>query len=239
VFAKTAIELAGANNVTLPGHLDANTIYDSAAYEDLGQFLSVYDLIGQLLQSRDDVSRVTYESLTALGADYNVWYREIFISPQSSPLPYGDMLAGVHDGMRDAKQDCGIDSRIIVAINRERSAAEAIDVVQQVIDHRADEVVGVGMDYAEVKGPPTAFTSVFELAHRAGLHCTAHSENGPPQNIEVLPEGTGSVAMSAASFSISSRRSSCTGRSPSRAIAGRRTAAYAVTVLGSARSASR
>lgn len=186
VLATTAIELVRTANVTLPSGLDADTIYDSAAYEDLDQFLSVYDLIGQSLKSRDDVYRITYESLTVLGAAYNVWYREIFVSPQASPLPYPDLLAGVRDGIRDAKQDTGIDSRVIVAINRQRPTAEATELVQQVIDHRVDEVVGIGLDYAEVKGPPATFKVAFDMAHRAGLGCTAHSESGPPHNIEIL-----------------------------------------------------
>lgn len=186
VPAGTAIDLARAHGVPVPDGVDADTFYDPAAYEDLGQFLSVYDRIGQSLRSRDNVRRVTYESLTVFGADHNVWYRELAVSPQAIPLPYPELLAGLVGGMRDAEADTGIDSRIIVAINRERAAAEAVELVEQVIAHRVDEVVGVGLDYAEVNGPPEKFTAAFDLAHRAGLGCTAHSESGPPRNIEVL-----------------------------------------------------
>ncbi|AFA75972.1 adenosine deaminase Add [Gordonia polyisoprenivorans VH2] len=186
VPAATAVELARTNGVALPGNPTAQNIYDSAAYEDLGEFLSVYDLIGAALVTREDYRRVTYESLTAFGSDHNVWYREIFVSPQPSPLPYPQALQGIIDGMRDAHTDTGIDSRIIMAINREHSLAEALEFVETVIRHRTDEVIGIGLDYAEINGPPIEFVPAFELARRAGLRRTAHSETGPPAAIEVI-----------------------------------------------------
>lgn len=186
VSATTAIDLARAHNIPVPEGVDVHNFYDIDTYEDLGQFLAVYDRIGQSLQSRADVYRVTYESLTALGAAHNVWYREIAVSPQAIPLPYRELLAGIRDGMRDAKRDTGIDSRIIMAINRELGAAQAVELVQQIIEHDLDEVVGIGLDYAEAGGPPERFVEAFDLANRAGLGCTAHSESGPPRNIEIM-----------------------------------------------------
>jgi adenine deaminase len=186
VPAETAVQLTRRSGIAIPGDPDAHTVYDSAAYEDLGEFLSIYDLIGAALQHRDDYRRITYESLTAFGSEHNVWYREIFVSPQPSPLPYATALAGILDGMRDAQTDTGIESRIIVAIHREHSVAEAVSLIQEVIDHRVDEVVGIGLDYQEILGPPAPFAPAYALAEQAGLHRTAHSESGPPAHIEVI-----------------------------------------------------
>lgn len=186
VPAATAVELASRNGVRFPGDPGVDTVYDSAAYADLGDFLSVYDLIGASLHQREDYRRITYESLTLFGADHNVWYREIFVTPQPSPLPYRTALAGILDGMRDARTDTGIESRIVVAINREHTVAEALSLVEEVIEHRVDEVLGIGLDYQEVLGPPAPFAPAFALAEKAGLNRTAHSENGPPAHIEVL-----------------------------------------------------
>lgn len=186
VPAATVVELAARAGVRIPGDPNAATVYDSAAYADLGEFLSIYDLIGTSLHTRDDYRRITYESLTDFGAHHNVWYREIFVTPQPSPLPYPTALAGIVDGMRDARTDTGVDSRIIVAINREHNVAEAVSLVEEVVEHRVDEVVGIGMDYQEILGPPAPFAPAFALARRAGLHRTAHSESGPPAHIEVI-----------------------------------------------------
>lgn len=186
VPAATAVELAHRNGIALPGNPGVDEIYDAAAYEDLGDFLSVYDLVGKSLVTRDDFRRVTYESLTVFGAEHNVWYREIFVTPQPSPLPYVDALGGIVDGMRDAQLDTGIESRIIMAINREQSVSQAMGFVDEVIEHRVDEVIGIGLDYAEVNGEPGQFAPAFATAERAGLARTAHSESGPPANITLL-----------------------------------------------------
>jgi adenosine deaminase len=170
VPAATAVELASRNGVRFPGDPDVDTVYDSAAYADLGAFMSVYDLIGASLLQREDYRRITYESLTIFGADHNVWYREINVSPQPSPLPYRTALTGILDGMRDARSDSGIESRIVIAINREHSVAEALSLVEEVIEHRVDEVLGIGLDYQEVLGPPAPFAPAFALAEKAGLN---------------------------------------------------------------------
>jgi adenosine deaminase len=48
-------------------------------------------------------------------------------------------------------------------------------MVQWVIDHPADEVPGIGMDYQEAAGPPALFVEAYAMARRAGLKTTAHA----------------------------------------------------------------
>ncbi|MGW4243981.1 adenosine deaminase [Nocardia sp. NPDC004722] len=187
VLPGTVLELARKHGVTPPDGRSAADLYDIDSHEDLDEFLRVYDLVGQVMRDADDFRRTTYESLTVLGAEHGVLYREIFVSPQSHPgVEYRTVLDGVLAGMREAKADTGIDSRIIVAINREDTPAAAVELVGQVLDHRCDEVVGIGLDYAEIHGPPVLFHEAFAIAGRAGLRRTAHSESGPSANIDVL-----------------------------------------------------
>ncbi|WP_245568811.1 adenosine deaminase [Nocardia concava] len=187
VLPETVLDLARKYGVSPPGGRGADDLYDIDSHEDLDEFLRVYDMVGRVMRDADDFRRTTYESLTVLGAEHGVLYREIFVSPQSHPgVEYRTVLDGVLAGMREAEQDTGIGSRMIVAINREDTPAAAIELVEQVIEHRRDEVVGIGLDYAEIHGPPGLFHEAFRLAGRAGLHRTAHSESGPPGNIEIL-----------------------------------------------------
>jgi adenosine deaminase len=184
VDPKTVMELAAAQGVSVGR--SAETLYDIDAHEDLDEFLRVYDLIGAVIVSAADFARVTYETL-ALAASHGVLYREMFISPSShAGVPYRVQLDGILAGMREARADHGIDCRLIVALNRERSAAEAVSLVETVIAERVDEVIGIGLDYAEVYGPPERFADAFRLAGTAGLHRTAHSETGPPANIVTM-----------------------------------------------------
>jgi adenine deaminase len=186
----TVVDLAAKHGVPL--ERDAEDLYDSDSYEDLGEFLRVLDVVGSVIRDADDFSRVTYESLTAGGADHGVLYRELHLSPPGHPgVPYPRILEGVVAGLRDARADTGIDARLVVGINRERSGAAAVELVEQVVAHRVDEVVGIGLDYAEVNGPPGRFVEAYRLAGRHGLERTAHSESGPPRHVLTLLDELG------------------------------------------------
>ncbi|MDN4175692.1 adenosine deaminase [Nocardioides sp. SOB77] len=190
VAPQTVADLARKHGVRL--ERSADELYDHHSYEDLGEFLRVLDVVGSLIRDVDDFHRVTYESLTAGGADHGVLYREVHLSPPGHPgVPYRTILEGVLAGARDAEVDAGIRATFLVGICRERSGGAAVELVEQVVEHRVDEVLGIGLDYAEVNGPPGRFVEAYELAARHGLRRTAHSESGPPAHVEVLLDRLG------------------------------------------------
>ena len=61
------------------------------------------------------------------------------------------------------------------AIDREASAAQAVEVVEHIIQQRRPEVIGLGIDYRENDGPPEKFWRAYHLAKRNGLKLTAHA----------------------------------------------------------------
>ncbi|MEV7428191.1 adenosine deaminase [Nocardioides sp. NPDC092400] len=190
VAPETVADLARKHGVPL--ERSAEELYDHHSYEDLGEFLRVLDVVGSLIRDADDFHRVTYESLTAGGAAHGVLYREIHLSPPGHPgVPYPTILDGVLAGARDAATDTGIRANLVVGICRERSGGAAVELVEQVVAHRVDEVLGIGLDYAEVNGPPGRFVEAYRLAERHGLRRTAHSESGPPHHVEVLLDELG------------------------------------------------
>ena len=50
--------------------------------------------------------------------------------------------------IRDAKQQFGIDGRLIGAIDREASPAAALEMVEWMAANRCDEAIGIGIDYS-------------------------------------------------------------------------------------------
>lgn len=187
VAPQTVLELAGKHGVEIEGGRDATTLFDHASYESLDEFLRVLDVVGSVIRDADDFHRVTYESLTAGGAAHGVLHREIFLSPPGHPgIPYRTIIDGVLAGMRDAETDTGITSRMIIGLCRNDTAAAAVELVETVIEHRIPEVIGIGLDYSEAIGPPERFWKAYRLAGAAGLGRTAHSESGPPANIETI-----------------------------------------------------
>jgi adenine deaminase len=187
VQAATLLDLARKHDVVLEGGRTAENLFDHGSYEDLDEFLRVLDVAGSVMRDVDDFHRVTYESLTDGGAAHNVTYREIFLSPPGHPgIPYRTIIDGVVAGMRDAEADAGIRANLIVGLNRNDTASAAYELVETIIANPYDEVLGIGLDYSEMIGPPEKFWKAFRRAGEAGLQRTAHSESGPPHHIETI-----------------------------------------------------
>jgi len=60
----------------------------------------------------------------------------------------------------------------------------ARQMVEEVLEHRRPELIGLGMDGAEAPDPPEKFVEAYRLAGRNGLRLTSHAcEDAPAQNI--------------------------------------------------------
>jgi adenosine deaminase len=170
--AMAAIELAERNGVQLPTD-DPSKLY---SFETLEEFLAVYVQISRAMKTPSDFAELTYAVLTDAAHSGGLRYREMAFNPTNHPeLSYPEILAGMLDGIQSAQADTGVECRLIAAINREQAPSVALDLVRNVIAHRCDEVIGIGLDHNELAGPPGAFTEAYALAAQAGLYRTAHA----------------------------------------------------------------
>jgi adenosine deaminase len=138
----------------------------------------------QLLQGPQDLYRLTLEYLQS-AASHQVRYAELFWNPtgcaRDAGIAYAPAIDAMTQALVDAQAQWGIVGRIIPSIDREASPAEAVQMVQWMIDYRHDEVIGLGMDYRENDRPPEMFVEAYALAGKAGFKRTAHAgEFGMP-----------------------------------------------------------
>lgn len=185
VKASTFVELARKNGVSLPAYHDARELYE---YRDFQHFLEIYQKVCHSVLTREDFQRITYESLGE-AVDSGIRHREMFWSPTDhleAGVEYQVALRGIIDGINDAEADFGITCLLIADINREGSPETGVEMVELVIEHLCDEVIGVGLDYNEAGNPPEKFWKAFRMAEQAGLHRTAHvaEMGGHPRNVE-------------------------------------------------------
>jgi adenosine deaminase len=171
----TAIELARKHGVELPTY-DPAELY---AYDDIAGFLKMYVLLSHALVDREDFARVAYEAIEDAAKVGNLRYREMFWNPTNHyerGVSYKTSLDGLVDGIRAAEADLGVRTRLIAAINRFEPAATAVELVEQVLEHRCDEVIGIGQDHLtpEYTEEPERFVEAYRLAKRHGLRGTAH-----------------------------------------------------------------
>lgn len=179
-----ALRLAERNHVTLPfsGLEDLRSRYHFA---DLQSFLDLYYQLMGVLHTREDFSDLMFAYLTRAHED-GVRRAEIFFDPQvhmNNGLSYDLVLDGLQDGIARGRAEYGIDAALILCVVRDLPVDSAIALMDTAAP-RADELLGIGLDSAEVGYPPELFQQVYARAAGMGLHLVAHAgEEGPAEYI--------------------------------------------------------
>ncbi|MFO0988541.1 MAG: adenosine deaminase [Alphaproteobacteria bacterium] len=151
------------------------SVTDPAAY--LRKFLdALFDGLS-VLRTEKDFFDLTYEFLQKLHAE-KVVYVEISFDPQSHlprGIPLAHVIEGIDAGREKARLDFGIQSNLIMCINRERTQEEAFDLLQAARPYR-DRIAGIGLDCAEEGNPPIKFKDAYAVARAEGYRLTAHCD---------------------------------------------------------------
>jgi len=183
VRASTFADLAAEHGVALPT-ADVAKLYD---YDTIYEFLKIFAMVSSTIVERDDFARCAYESLEDGVKLGNLRYREMFFNPTLHTrrgVPMATVIDGLIDGIRAAETDYGVRCRLIADVYRQDPPAEARQMVEDVLAHRRDELIGLGMDGAEAPDPPEKFVEAYTVAAKGGLRLTSHaSEDAPPVNI--------------------------------------------------------
>src|SRR5258708_36962187 len=102
------------------------------------------------------------------------------------------VCGGVVEGMRAAGRDLGVRCRPSADASRRAPPDMARQMVEEVLENRVDELIGLGMDGAEAPDPPEKFAEAFALARRGGARLTSHaSADPPPGNIPICLDTLG------------------------------------------------
>lgn len=182
--ASTVADLARIHGVDL-GVDDPAELY---IYNDLTDFLRVFDLVCCVLRTVDDIRRVTYESLEIAHAA-GVRYREMFFSPVfllRKGVPFTVIWDGLVAGVGDAATDFGVDCRMIMDVDKPSGPAAAIELLE--LAERCDRavLVGIGGDAGERGFDLAAFAQPFALARTRGWRTTMHlGEEGPAADVRI------------------------------------------------------
>jgi adenosine deaminase len=183
VRPQTFAELARKHGVELPTD-DADRLYD---YDSIYEFLKIFGMVSSTLRDREDFARTAYESIEDGVKLGNLKYREMFFNPTLHTrrgVPYKTVVDGLVDGIRAAETDFGVQCRLIADVYRQDAPEVANDMVRDVLEHRRDELIGLGMDGAEAPDPPEKFTEAYRMAREGGLRLTAHAcEDAPAKNV--------------------------------------------------------
>ncbi|MFT2817514.1 adenosine deaminase [Leifsonia sp. A12D58] len=177
-------ELARRNQVSLPFE-SVEALRAQHEFEDLQSFLNLYYDCMAVLQTREDFEELGLAYLRRAARD-GVRHAEIFFDPQAHTtrgVDINDVIDGLLDALRIAGEESGMTGGLILCVLRDSPVDEALATIESIAD-RAGDLVGVGLDSAEVGYPPSLFVTVFDRARELGLHVVAHAgEEGPAEYV--------------------------------------------------------
>jgi adenosine deaminase len=176
---------ADRNGVALP-YASMDELRQRYRFDDLSSFLALYYECMAVLQTRKDFAELAETYLRRAVAD-GVRHVEMFFDPQahtSRGIDMNTVIDGLLDGFAAVRQDHDLSGGLLLCFLRDKPVEEAMDTLRAAA-HRFDDLLGVGLDSAEVGNPPSLFTDVYAVARDAGLHAVAHAgEEGPPDYIQ-------------------------------------------------------
>ncbi|MBP8919606.1 MAG: hypothetical protein KBG85_07870 [Micropruina sp.] len=145
--------------------------------------------VTEVLRDTDDLTRIVYEAFEDAHTLSNTRHLELSFDQLTGRLArigYPAVVEAYAEGIRLAERDFGMTGRLLAAVDRSRSGAEALAWVRQVADHPHPYVAGIGLDNLETAGPPERFVDAYRLAGAAGLRRTAHSSEHVPSAANTL-----------------------------------------------------
>ena len=168
------------------------------SFEDLGDFLSLYNAASAVLREEDDFAALA-AAYVARCRENNVVYAEIFFDPQSHlarGVPTAAVVNGLHGQLEKEREKGGFDGHLIACVLRDwqvsasddpalsrgtPSAEETLEALRPFVAE--GKILALGMDNDELHAVPSAFSAVFRKAREElGLkHAVAHAgEEGAP-----------------------------------------------------------
>lgn len=177
---ETMFELAEEAGVKLPAqdpaglkkalHLGENT-------GSLVEYLKAFDWTLKVMQNKKALHRVAYE-LAADAAAENVRYMEVRYSPMlhtREGLRLTTVVEAVIAGLRDARQDYGIQSQVIVCGIRNISPQSSLEMAQLAVAYKNRGVIAYDLAGAEYDYPAKHHAEAFQLVRDNNLNVTIHA----------------------------------------------------------------
>ncbi len=176
--------LAAKHSVSLP----YNSVEEIAAaynFSDLQSFLDLYYAGAGVLIDEDDFYQLMWAYLSRCHEE-NIVHTEIMFDPQTHTergIEFATFMAGFLRAMKDAEEQFGISSYLIMSFLRHLPESSAFETLEQAKPYFSD-IHAVGLDSSELGHPPSKFERVFKQAKQHGFKIVAHAgEEGPASYI--------------------------------------------------------
>jgi len=177
---RTLLEVARSHGMDLLGTARLRPLVQVREEDPLtsDNFLSKFQTLRRFYRSSEIIGRITREAIADAAAD-NVRYMELRFTPialsRVENFSLSEVIDWVVQGSRDASEEFGVITRLIISVNRHESPELAAGVFDLAVERKDDCIVGVDLAGDETNFPAQPFAGSFEKARRAGLRVTAHA----------------------------------------------------------------
>lgn len=176
----TILEIADNDGIELPAKDAAGLSKAMNLGQNTGslvEYLKAFDTTLKVLQTEDSLKRAAYE-LAEDAAKENVRYMEVRYSPMlhtNDGLRVTAVVEAVLDGLREAQQDHGIISNIIVCGIRNISPESSYEMAQLAVAYKNRGVIGFDLAGAEYDHPAKHHLEAFQLVRDNNIWVTIHA----------------------------------------------------------------
>lgn len=146
-------------------------------YKDFTGFLWALKAVTERLRDPEDYELVTYRLMQKLHAQ-NVVHAEVYISAGIAHFrgqEFAPLFGGAERGRRRGERDFSISLYWILDAVRHFGVDAARRVVDEAIELKSHNVVGIGIGGDERRGPAEQFREVYAHAAEHGLRLTVHA----------------------------------------------------------------
>ncbi len=182
---QTLLTLSERNNIDFP-YQSVEAIEAALANRPAGLdgFLDHHYIAVSTMKTEADFYDVTLDLLKTCQQN-NIVYIELFFDPQfhtSRGISFDDQFSGISRACEQSRLQFGVQSNLIMCINRERPVESAFEMLEQARPYR-DQIIGLGMDSYEELNFPLKFKEVFQQAKKDGYRLTSHCDVDVPNSL--------------------------------------------------------
>ncbi len=146
-------------------------------WKDFLDFLNTYDAATSVIRTGEDYRDIVYEYLVKCAAEGAIYVELTASADHAADVGISDEehLAALAQGIDDARDETGIEGRIVMSCVRHFGAEKAREVARRTVEGPHPYVTGFGMGGDEAGFPPEQFADAFAVAREAGLGLTVHA----------------------------------------------------------------
>jgi len=168
----SAVTLRNGQTISIADTAAFDNFYRITATEPIADLLARFDFVLSLMQTPDGIAEV-FHACTLDCASKNIWYVEWTMAPAyhtRAGLAYTAVIDSALRGMRSGWQACGVQSKLILAIQREATARQkpedardpaGLELAGAALQHSSSRIAGLGLACDEFAFAPELYAAAF------------------------------------------------------------------------------